>query len=969
MRKRDERRRRIEQAFARLRASVATALGAAEQEHAHRKQDVSRQECALRIAQHGVAAAYRDPGAISTERGAAFDAALQDALDERAEIYRAWQTAPQQLSDLVATAAPGAAGAPWSDWLGTPGTAPATEPPELWRIGTAAVPDSPAPEPFPAAVPLLDESHLRITSTSQTGRTAEELVQNLLLRVVGHFQPGLVRVHVWDIGQFTGTLPGLYPLTRAELLTAHDPTRLDEMLQVLSDQIRRIHTSALLGGHTSLRSLAAETGHRQEPWRIAVLFGTGEPLQEEQQRQLQRIARNGLACGIQLITVDLPLTVHSPLESVTLLESDRARCSTTGAEAVVRPDEAPPHAEVLRACDAIAEEHLARRARVRTFADLVPERTWTRDSTAGLSAPVGFDAGEPVSIALGDASPHMLVGGPSGSGKTNFLFGMLGSLAARYSPDELELHLLDFKEGVSFAQCTPGRREPSWLPHARLVGVNVNTDREFGLALLRFLADEMRRRADAAKAHEVTKLEELRAADPGGRWPRIVAVVDEFQYLFAGRDHVSAQATSLLEDVARRGRSQGIHLVLASQDVSGIEAFWGKPAIFEQFILRVALPKARRVLAEQNNAAVELPRWHAVVNHESGVRYGDAIARVPDATSQGTFDRLQRDLWQRCRPGSTPPRLFDGSVLPRLSDVLPRSTRKQAPAERPPAERAPEEQAPPAAGAPRALLGQVIDVEGTPVSVPLERSPGRHVAVIGSTRADAVNTLGSGALSLAREHAPGRARFTFGCFLDDAAPRVRALAAAAAAAGHAVRTVHLDEAEATVAELAQQVQQRGGEPHYALLFGVDAAHAALERKDPQTMSTGLDLLRTVLRHGPEARVHVLGWWRSAQRVKHTLGMTGSVDDLGAWVAFDAHGQELTQLAAGQMVTWAPRARRGLFFDRSANAQPEVMLPFELDDLLEEADPDGAAGSGTSGAAERGGPEALCDADDAAGGAR
>ena len=95
MRKRDERRRRIEQAFARLRASVATALGAAEQEHAHRKQDVSRQECALRIAQHGVAAAYRDPGAISTERGAAFDAALQDALDERAEIYRAWQTAPQ----------------------------------------------------------------------------------------------------------------------------------------------------------------------------------------------------------------------------------------------------------------------------------------------------------------------------------------------------------------------------------------------------------------------------------------------------------------------------------------------------------------------------------------------------------------------------------------------------------------------------------------------------------------------------------------------------------------------------------------------------------------------------------------------------------------------------------------------------------------------------------------------------------
>ncbi|GAB2734748.1 FtsK/SpoIIIE domain-containing protein [Salinifilum aidingensis] len=965
MRKRDERRRRIEQAFARLRASVATALGAAEQEHARRRQDVAREESALRIAQHGVAAAYRDPGAASTGRGPAFDAALRAALEERAEIYRDWQAAPQQLSELVASAAPGAAGAPWSDWLGTPGTAGATEPPELWRIGTASVPDSPAPEPFPAAVPLLDESHLRVTSTAQTRETAEALVQNLLLRVVGHFQPGLVRVHVWDIGQFTGTLPGLYPLTRAELLTAHDPTRLDEMLQVLSDQIRRIHTSALLGGHTSLRSLAAETGHRQEPWRIAVLFGTGEPLQEEQQRQLQRIARNGLACGIQLITVDLPLTVHSPLESVTLLESDRARSSTTGSEAVVRPDESPPHAEVLRACDAIAEAHLARRARVRTFADLAPERTWAQDSTAGLSAPVGFDAGEPVRITLGDASPHMLVGGPSGSGKTNFLFGMLGSLAARYSPDELELYLLDFKEGVSFAQCTPGRREPSWLPHARLVGVNVNTDREFGLALLRFLADEMRRRADAAKEHEVTKLEELRAADPQGRWPRIVAVIDEFQYLFAGRDHVSAQATSLLEDVARRGRSQGIHLVLASQDVSGIEAFWGKPAIFEQFILRVALPKARRVLAEQNNAAMELPRWHAVVNHESGVRYGDEPARVPDATARGTFDRLQRELWEQRAPGSTPPRLFDGSVLPRLSDALP-----QAPAQAG------------AEGAPRALLGQVIDVAGTPVSVPLDRSPGRHVAVIGSARVDAVNALGTAVLSLVRAHRPGRARFTFGCFLDDAAPRVRALAAAAAAAGHEVRTAHLDEAASTVTELAQQLDEqtsstqqpstqrssadthpadaRSADAHYVVLFGVDAAHTALERKD-QTMTSGMDRLRALLRHGPEARVHVLGWWRSAQRVKHTLGMTGSADDLGAWVAFDAHGQELTQFAAGQVVNWAPRARRGLFFDRSAHARPEVVLPFELDDLLEEAaEPGGASGS----AEGSGSPEA----DDPAGAA-
>ena len=119
-------------------------------------------------------------------------------------------------------------------------------------------------------------------------------------------------------------------------------------------------------------------------------------------------------------------------------------------------------------------------------------------------------------MTLSDYPPHALIAGPSGTGKTNLIYAWMGALAARYSPAELAFYLLDFKEGVSFARFAPGRRDPSWLPHVRLVGVNVNTDREFGLALLRFLGDELRRRADAAKQYEVTNLAELRAEDPDG---------------------------------------------------------------------------------------------------------------------------------------------------------------------------------------------------------------------------------------------------------------------------------------------------------------------------------------------------------------------------------------------------------------------------------------------------------------------
>lgn len=928
---RNERRSAIEASFETLRSRVATALGAAENERHRVRAEFEQQEFALRIAERGVSVIEQNPERIEGSDSPAFAEALRLAQRERDEVYAEWTTrGPDQLAGLVDEVAPGTAGRPWREWLGHVGEAPATAaPPELWRLGTARVTESPDRQPFPHAVPFLDSSHVHITAPAQHRDTAETLVQDLLLRVLSHFQPGLIRLHVWDVAQLTGTLPGLYPLTGAGLLTAYDPTRLDDMLEEFSDHIRRIHTTALLGGHTSLRSLVEETGHRGEPWRVAILFGDGDPLRDEQQQQLQRIARNGLACGIQLVVVNLPLTVNSAVESISLVDRDHARSSMTGPHALVTLDDSPQRELVTKACSAIAEQFEARRARLRTFDDLLPERFWTHDSTAGLQAPVGFEEGEPRAVALGDASPHTLIGGPSGSGKTNFLFGLMGSLAARYSPDELELYLLDFKEGVSFAQLSPGRRDPSWLPHAQLVGVNVNTDREFGLALLQFLAEEMRRRADAAKEHEVTKIEELRAADPQGRWPRVVAVIDEFQYLFSERDSVSAQATSLLEDVARRGRSQGIHLVLASQDVSGIEAFWGKPAIFEQFILRIALPKARRVLDDQNSAALQLPRWHAVVNHESGVKHGNEIARVPDATAKGTFDALQQQLWERRDAGSAPPRLFDGSHLPNLSTVD--DYRRLAPGGGAP---------------PRALLGQVIDVNGTAAAVSLARSPGRNLAVLGSVLLDAASVLGASALSLARQHAPGEIRFLVAGLVEEADEHSRALVRVLRTAGHEVEDVGMGGIEATVTGLAEQLDAGSAPsvPTFLIVYAADAAHTLLERKDPQTRVSGLDHLRKVLKQGPEQRVHTVGWWRSAQRLKHTLGM-GPVDDIGAWVAFDVQGQELSNFAAGQMVTWSPRARRGLFFDRSTHSRPEVILPFDLSAATEPPIPEPRPGPG------------------------
>ena len=43
---------------------------------------------------------------------------------------------------------------------------------------------------------------------------------------------------------------------------------------------------------------------------------------------------------------------------------------------------------------------------------------------------------------------------------------------------------------------------------------------------------------------------------------------------------------------------------------------------------------------------------------------------------------------------------------------------------------------------------------------------------------------------------------------------------------------------------------------------------------------------------------MLGWWRSAPRLKALLTMGAVVDDVGAWVALDVQGTELQPLLPG-----------------------------------------------------------------------
>jgi len=117
---------------------------------------------------------------------------------------------------------------------------------------------------------------------------------------------------------------------------------------------------------------------------------------------------------------------------------------------------------------------------------------WWQDNTLdGINVPLGpIGANKIQSLILGkDTAQHVLVAGKTGFGKSTLLHVLITTLALNYSPDEIELYLIDFKKGVEFK-----RYASHTLSHARVIAIE--SEREFGLSVLEGIDTELKRRGE-----------------------------------------------------------------------------------------------------------------------------------------------------------------------------------------------------------------------------------------------------------------------------------------------------------------------------------------------------------------------------------------------------------------------------------------------------------------------------------------
>ena len=330
---------------------------------------------------------------------------------------------------------------------------------------------------------------------------------------------------------------------------------------------------------------------RPDEWSIVASTGTGEWITRlphevsagEGAAEVRFARRKGgaivvaAASSATLLPIELDVVVHADApwkvnralaaSTVDLVEIDRV----SAAEALEWAETLAARAREL----SIGSGGGAVPAKV-LFSSL--DHSFTRATvSAGVRARVGVSSDGPFVIDLVADGPHAVIGGTTGSGKSELLISWVLAMAINHSPSELCFLLIDFKGGASFGPLGP-------LKHC--VGLLTDLDPSTARRALLSLEAELRHRESVLATSGSPSI------DSSHGLARLVIVVDEF----ATVAHHFPELANLFADIAARGRSLGMHLILCTQRPAGV--------VRDNVLANIAIRVSLRVHDRADSSAV-----------------------------------------------------------------------------------------------------------------------------------------------------------------------------------------------------------------------------------------------------------------------------------------------------------------------------------------------------------------------------
>lgn len=792
-----------------------------------------------------------------------------------------------------------------SDWNAlAEGWQPAASVPSGIRFGDlrvrmaqipGGVPEDPTqaaltPDDFtlPALLTFPDRLSLLLRAPASARAVAAEVLQAVMLRLLVLVPPGKLRFTIIDpvgLGENFAAFMHLADFNE-QLVTSRiwtEPRHIEQRLADISEHMENVIQKYLRNEYQTIEQYNREAGEIAEPYRFLVIAGFPTNFNEAAQRRLLSIAASGARCGVYVLMVaDAQMPTNRGGVSLRDLEA----CATTliwrdgrfvwkddlfGQFELTLDDLPSPEAvtEILQTAGRYALD--ASKVEV-PFAVIAPpaEEFWTSSARAGIDVPLGrAGATRLQALKLGKGtSQHVLVAGKTGSGKSTLLHALVTNIAVRYSPDEIELYLIDFKQGVEFKTYASHS-----LPHARVVAIE--SDREFGVSVLGRLDGELKLRADRFRAAGVQDLAGFRDAEPGISMPRILLIVDEFQEFFVEDDKISQDASLLLDRLVRQGRAFGIHVLLGSQTLAGTYSL--ARSTLGQMAVRIALQcseaDAHLILSDDNSAARLLSRpGEAIYNDSNGLIEGNhpfQVVWLSDETRDSYLEEVPA-LLARSGIVPRPQVVFEGNIAADparnhlLAELLAAGRPDQAPL------------------APHAWLGDAVAIKD-PTLVTFRRQSGGNLLMVGQNEESALGILTTSMVSLAAQLPCEASDGTRFYVIDGSAAgsvESQCLGQLPELTSDPARLVNPRELPAAVNDLAMELQRRNQStesqfaPVFVFVYGLQRLRDLRKSEDDYGFSRSSEnrppdpskQFATLLREGPAVGIHTIVWCDSVNNL-------------------------------------------------------------------------------------------------------
>ena len=868
---------------------------------------------------------------------AEYHAAMSDA---KASYDRDWSNL---MADLAAMPWPGLSALEWTAaaWSDYAPDVSAT-PPTVTRIGSFTVQGQWNQISMPALVPIIGSQNLLIKAAGGGKERARKVLQSIVLRLLATTAPGKLRMVCIDPVGLGATMAGFIK-DLPDILTGgqawFEGVHIERQLADLEAHMATVKQKYLGVRYQTMEEYNSNAGEVAEPYRLLVISDFPARFSDGAAQRLVSIATNGPATGVYVLAmadIDQKMPYNFNLEDV----ERTASIMVSGNKKDVWKEpvfdqsdlvlDVSPSADLFEQIVASVGQAALEAGEVQVpFSRYVPpmDLWWKGDSRAGIEVPIGRMGAEGVQgFALNErlASSALTIGRP-GSGKSTLLHSLITNLAIHYSPDELELYLLDLKQ-VEFEDYATHS-----LPHARVVAIE--SEREFGLSVLRGLNDELQRRSDLFRDQGYVSLSEYRTKsfEP---LPRILLIIDEFQELFNEDDAVAGEAAQILDRLIRMGRAFGINALLASQTLAG--AYSLSRATKDQVPVRIALQCAdadsRLVLSDDNSAAQLLERpGEAIYNAKNGQIEGNSLFQVFWLTPDER-ERYVRAIGERAdKARYMPPRsqiVFRGNAP---ADIL--SNRQFAALLNGHGWPGPQRAYP-------AWLGEPVEIKQHTAAV-FRRQSRSNLLIVGQNQYESasVGMLLTGLASLAAQHEPRAASFVLLNLTDVDAPWHDLPTTFAEALPHSVRVFRRRHVVAAIEELAEEMERRlaaNDDLRWPSVYlGVLGLHRARDLRIDEDRRYRIDndpampaeLLAKLCREGPDVGIHALIWCDTYASLERTLDRDPE-RDFDMRVALQMSADESRRLldteAASKIGPY-----RAIYYDEDRTGRLEKFRPYEV----------------------------------------